>query len=175
MNDLIFEILIAATIGFIYIYLIFFKESKEIKVDGWGYIQVGIALLIFGMIIDITDEFPSLSKYIFIGKTVYQSFLEKVVGNLVGFIFLAIGIWKWIPKIIEHNEMTKQKLEDAIDEVKVLSGLIPICATCKNIRDDAGYWDQIETYIGKHSEARFTHGICPNCKNDLLKELHKKK
>jgi hypothetical protein len=47
--------------------------------------------------------------------------------------------------------------------VKSLSGLLPICASCKKIRDDKGYWDQVESYISKHSEATFTHGICPDC------------
>jgi hypothetical protein len=47
--------------------------------------------------------------------------------------------------------------------VKLLQGFIPICATCKRIRDDQGFWQQLEVYIGNHSEAEFTHGICPEC------------
>ena len=54
-------------------------------------------------------------------------------------------------------------LQSALDEVKQLSGLLPICAWCKRIRDDEGTWQQIETYITVHSEADFTHGICPDC------------
>jgi hypothetical protein len=47
--------------------------------------------------------------------------------------------------------------------VKTLSGLLPICAWCKNIRDDQGYWERIETYIANHTDASFTHGLCPSC------------
>ena len=55
------------------------------------------------------------------------------------------------------------KLRDALAKVKELSGLLPICATCKRIRDDKGYWNQIENYICDHSKAEFSHGICPEC------------
>jgi len=65
----------------------------------------------------------------------------------------------------------KNKLEDALAEIKKLSGLLPICASCKNIRDDKGYWNQIETYIKEHSEAEFTHSICPQCAKKLYPDL----
>jgi len=55
------------------------------------------------------------------------------------------------------------KLQKALATVKTLKGLIPICAWCKNIRDDEGYWQQVEQYIAKHSDAEFTHGMCPKC------------
>ncbi|MBP7864586.1 MAG: response regulator [Acidobacteria bacterium] len=54
-------------------------------------------------------------------------------------------------------------LQEALAQVKQLSGLVPICAHCKKIRDDKGFWDAVETYIENHSDARFTHGICPDC------------
>jgi len=56
-----------------------------------------------------------------------------------------------------------QELQDAAARIKVLSGLLPICAYCKKIRDDQGYWKQLEAYITHHSEASFSHGICPAC------------
>lgn len=55
------------------------------------------------------------------------------------------------------------ELRDAIAKIKTLTGLIPICAWCKKIRDDKGYWKKVETYIREHSDASFTHGICPDC------------
>ncbi len=54
-------------------------------------------------------------------------------------------------------------LADALDQVKTLQGLLPICAWCKRIRDDGGYWEQVESYFHKHAGADFTHGICPEC------------
>jgi hypothetical protein len=56
-----------------------------------------------------------------------------------------------------------EELKKAISEVKTLRGFLPICCICKNIRDDQGYWNQIESYIRDHSEAEFTHGLCPEC------------
>ncbi|MFP4040449.1 MAG: response regulator [Desulfosudaceae bacterium] len=55
------------------------------------------------------------------------------------------------------------ELRDALDQVKTLKGIMPICASCKKIRNDQGYWQQVETYIQTHSEAEFSHGICPDC------------
>ncbi len=63
------------------------------------------------------------------------------------------------------------KLQEALAKVKRLSGMLPICASCKKIRDDKGYWSQLEMYISEHSEALFTHGLCPNCAQKILAEL----
>jgi hypothetical protein len=52
-----------------------------------------------------------------------------------------------------------------LSKVKTLTGLMPICASCKKIRDDSGYWSQVEEYITEHSDARFSHGLCPECFN----------
>ena len=67
-------------------------------------------------------------------------------------------------------EKTNAELRQALQEVKVLRGFIPICMTCKKIRDDGGYWQQIENYIQKHSEALFSHGVCPDCYKKLAAE-----
>lgn len=74
----------------------------------------------------------------------------------------------------EEREGLITELQKALSEVKALSGLLPICASCKKIRDDKGYWNQIEGYISKHSEAVFSHGICPDCVKKLYPELGKK-
>jgi PAS domain S-box-containing protein len=67
----------------------------------------------------------------------------------------------------EEREKLILQLQKALAEVKQLSGLLPICASCKKIRDDKGYWNQIESYIRDHSEAEFSHGICPECMKKL--------
>ncbi len=66
------------------------------------------------------------------------------------------------------------KLQDALDNVKKLSGLIPICSNCKKIRDDKGYWNQIEIYISEHSDALFTHGLCDECTKTMYPEYYDK-
>jgi hypothetical protein len=59
-------------------------------------------------------------------------------------------------------------LADALDRVKTLRGLLPICAWCKNIRDDNGYWTQVESYLKRNSDAEFTHCICPACVDKVM-------
>jgi PAS domain S-box-containing protein len=63
----------------------------------------------------------------------------------------------------KERERLINELQNALSEVKILRGFLPICASCKKIRDDKGYWNQIESYIRDHSEAEFTHSICPKC------------
>ena len=71
----------------------------------------------------------------------------------------------------KRNEDKREKLihelQSALVKVKTLGGLLPICASCKKIRDDKGYWKQLEEYITDHSEAQFTHGICTECARKL--------
>jgi len=73
-----------------------------------------------------------------------------------------------------RNDLVKEQrdlLEAALNRVKQLEGLIPICAYCKKIRDDQQIWQQLETYISEHSEAKFSHGICPHCYEVQMKSI----
>lgn len=72
-----------------------------------------------------------------------------------------------------HGQMIEKsaQLEAILSEVKELKGLLPICASCKSIRDDQGYWKQIEAYISERSKAEFTHSICPDCNDALYGEF----
>ena len=72
----------------------------------------------------------------------------------------------------EYLNRSLEELKDALAKVKMLSGFLPICASCKKIRDDKGFWRQIEVYIQEHSEAEFTHGICPDCTRKLYPEFY---
>ncbi|MBI5605354.1 MAG: response regulator [Deltaproteobacteria bacterium] len=67
------------------------------------------------------------------------------------------------------------ELKEALSKIKTLSGLLPICSSCKKIRDDQGYWNQLETYIHEHSEAEFTHGLCPECIKEFFPEVYEKR
>ena len=74
---------------------------------------------------------------------------------------------------------TQIRLKRAFEEIKTLRGIIPICSNCKNVRNDRGYWERVEAYVGKHSEAVFSHSICPKCTKilypDIYKEMYKDK
>ncbi|MCK5798372.1 MAG: response regulator, partial [Deltaproteobacteria bacterium] len=68
-------------------------------------------------------------------------------------------------------EAANADLKQALAQVDQLSGLLPICASCKKVRDDAGYWHQVESYVSAHSGVRFSHGLCPSCFSTLYPEL----
>jgi DNA-binding response OmpR family regulator len=80
-------------------------------------------------------------------------------------------LYRAIRYAIERKKLVLE-LHEALANVKKLSGMLPICASCKKIRDDKGYWTQVETYIRSHSEAEFTHGICPECAKKLYPEYY---
>lgn len=101
------------------------------------------------------------------------------VGGSVVMLFAVVLVWnRRLQREIsgrihaeEEREKVISKLQAALDEVKTLQGFIPICANCKNIRDDEGYWKQIEQYVQDHSYAKFSHGICPECVEKLYPGL----
>jgi phosphoserine phosphatase RsbU/P len=67
-----------------------------------------------------------------------------------------------------------RELEEALAQIRTLRGIVPICANCKKIRDDKGFWNQVEAYITAHSQAQFSHGLCPECKAQLYVELQQR-
>lgn len=91
-------------------------------------------------------------------------------GNLVGRMASFVDITKR-KEIEADRENLISKLQDALSKIRTLQGIIPICASCKRIRDDKGYWKQLESYIKEHSKVDFSHGICPECSKKLYPEL----
>jgi len=90
---------------------------------------------------------------------------NKILGRVVSFIDITSK-----KKIETDRENLIVKLQNALDTIKTLKGIIPICSYCKKIRDDKGAWDEMEEYISSHTEAHFTHGICPECYERILQE-----
>lgn len=130
MIDIVIEILRAIIVGIILIAFLRVRPQKSIStIIGWRYIVVGFALLFFGVIIDITDNFQDLNRFFVIGDTQVQSFLEKVIGYLFGFIFIAYGIWRWLPKVAEHSELKDREIEVSQERLKVLH------ATMRTVQD----------------------------------------
>lgn len=151
------------------------KKSKGLStIRGWKMILLGLALLLFGSLVDITDEFPQLNFLILLGDTPGQSFMEKMVGNMGGFVALAVGIWMWIPQVVSNQKRIQEDLKKTKHQLSELQGLLPICSSCKNIRNDKGYWEELEEYIRKHSEADFSHGLCPDCIKKLYPEEYER-
>ncbi len=76
-------------------------------------------------------------------------------------------------RVEKERERLIGELQQALAEIKTLRGIVPICASCKKIRDDEGYWQQVEVYVRDHTEAEFSHGICPECARTLYPECYK--
>jgi DNA-binding response OmpR family regulator len=86
-------------------------------------------------------------------------------------IRIAIEVALYKHRVDMEKEKLNRDLQAALEKVKLLSGFLPICSICKKIRDDKGYWNQIESYIRDHSEAEFSHGMCPDCARTHYSEL----
>ena len=91
-------------------------------------------------------------------------------GNVTGIVGIARDITEHKQAEAERERLIKE-LQKALVDIKTLSGLVPICANCKKIRDDKGYWTQIEKYIQDRSEAHFSHGMCPDCMKKLYPDF----
>lgn len=91
---------------------------------------------------------------------------ENVIGSIESIRDITAA-----KRLEKERERLIGELQGAIAKIRTLSGLLPICASCKKIRDDKGYWNQIETFIRDHSEAEFSHGICPDCARKLYPDL----
>jgi len=98
---------------------------------------------------------------------------RDAAGRLLGIVESFQDISERIKAETAKAELI-DNLQEALDQVNVLSGMLPICASCKKIRDDRGYWNQIENYIRDHSQAEFSHGICPDCAKKLYPEFYEK-
>ncbi len=121
-------------------------------------------------------ELESHNEFHFINK---QNEIKDILMN----IGLIPGTKRTIISLLDITERKKiefekekliKDLKNALDEVKTLSGLIPICTNCKKIRDDSGYWTQVEHYISKHSDVDFSHSICPDCMKKLYPKVYEK-
>jgi len=105
----------------------------------------------------------------FIPVSLTVSPIKDEKGKTIGASAVARDITQRKREERERTELI-QELTDALKQVKALTGLLPICATCKRIRDDRGYWQQLETYISSHTNAILTHGICPECFKNFKEE-----
>lgn len=100
-------------------------------------------------------------------------FLKIISFFLIYKAFIVTGIKNPSALLFRNLKQSEEELKRALNQVKKLSGFLPICSSCKKIRDDKGYWNQIEVYIKEHSEADFSHGICPDCAKKLYPDFFK--
>ncbi len=116
-------------------------------------------------------EFPAVTgtgSIVWFGQNVRALFDDA--GLIIGFEAVARDITE--RKALEQDrERLIDQLREALASVKVLRGLLPICACCKMVRNDQGYWQQIEGYLREHTDAEFTHGLCPGCLETYYKQI----
>jgi PAS domain S-box-containing protein len=98
---------------------------------------------------------------------------SRIAGKEGGMVLAIVRDVRERKRAEQERERLISELQEALAKIKTLRGLIPICASCKKVRDDRGYWQQVEVYIRDHSEAEFSHGLCPDCARQLYPELHK--
>lgn len=111
--------------------------------------------------------------------TALDSVRDKVAGfsaGAVDYITKPFQQVEVLARINTHITLRKREreLEEALEEIKTLTGILPICAYCKQIRNDNGYWQQVEEYITQHSQAMFSHGVCPTCYKKVMEHLDAK-
>ena len=116
MFNLSIDIFRALITGAIFLYLRSLRRKEDVRFrKAWIFVPIGFGLIFFGSLLDITDNFPSLNKYIVIGNTKYEEFFEEVIGYLFGFVFVAIGFWKWIPSILALRKEEKALKKEKVD------------------------------------------------------------
>lgn len=157
-------------------YLYTFDTGKQRTVgpinDRWGILITSLIpiysqetnelIAVLGMDIDAKDW-----KKMIISQSLFPISLMILMLLIIAFL-LIINRNRQIAKMqyYEKNKLATE-LQQTLEHVKKLQGFLPICASCKKIRDDKGYWNQIESYIEKHSEVKFSHGLCEECSDNL--------
>lgn len=86
-------------------------------------------------------------------------------------MLICYNVLIFLSLIIFNSQKVELELQETITEIKTLEGILPLCMHCKNIRDDKGYWNQLEAHISKHTEAQFSHSICDKCLEEHYPEL----
>jgi hypothetical protein len=151
------------------------KMSVDVVETYVPMIKDGVFLGAFEIYYDITEKKRSLDRLLAI------SFGIVIVLGLAVLMISTANFVREKKISVERKRAQDERekliveLQEALAEVRTLSGLLPICASCKKIRDDQGYWNQIEDYISRRSQATFSHGICPECAKKLYPQYYKDK
>ena len=120
---------------------------------------------------ELKEKTKVIHKHILSSKTVFEEIMAAPIFDDQGEVNFIVEELNDITELIQSREIT----EHLKNEIKTLRGIIPICSSCKNIRDDKGYWQQVEAYVRDRSEAEFSHSICPECFEKLYPEFVNKK
>jgi len=153
-------------VAYLYLCYLLFRAYRKTKSGHViaimvGYVAYFAGLLNDGMVSSRAYSFVYISEYMYL-----VVILTMAYALLSKFVDLHLDVERL-------NLSLEQRVESALADVKVLRGLLPICSACKKIRDDKGYWNQIEVYVEEHSDAMFSHGICPECAREYYPEVYR--
>jgi hypothetical protein len=152
------------------------KASKIII--KWSVIGALFGYFIFHPLIHIISVYHFFSGHqepVNFVSEILKAFSVSMLPWGLAFMILNAFIGLFWGKIRQTNtEKSKviAQLQEALAEVQILSGFLPICSSCKKVRDDHGYWNQIEAYISERSEAEFSHSICPECAEKMYPDIY---
>jgi hypothetical protein len=156
-----------------------YAETKRISLLISGVLLFALALLyavqffinrrlLFGPLNHIRDKVEHISTdERSLGEAIDMSSGRELQDVIAAFNTMSVNLRHSRDHLEENVQERTKELQTALDNVKTLRGMLPICASCKKIRNDDGYWSQIEVYVRDHSEAEFSHGLCPDCATKL--------
>ncbi len=156
-----------------------YKQSRNDRSSFFLVISIVMIMSFIFIVFRITGILLSPSYDLLSDSPVQMIYFISVILMQIALTisFIMLNSERLERELSEADEVLKKTVDDlqrALNEVKALGGLLPICANCKKIRDDGGYWHQLEAYISTHSEAEFSHGTCPECARKLYPELFEK-
>jgi PAS domain S-box-containing protein len=112
------------------------------------------------VVFELKDKSRTIHQHNYAGKTVFEEIIAVPIFDDQGEVNFVVEELNDLTELIQSKEI----IEHLKNEINTLRGIIPICSSCKKIRDDKGYWHQVEVYVRDRSEAEFSHSICPECR-----------
>lgn len=143
---------------FYWIPLIFFTWRTDAR--------IGLALTLVNAGVSLGADLLSAPRLVHSFFPYWNSFEHLIVSDI------AVAMLSRIRKLNQDQARLISELNSALAQIKTLRGMIPICAWCKKVRGDGGYWNQVEDYVRAHSQADFTHSICPECEKSMKAQMH---
>ena len=141
-----------------------------------GPVKATILITLIAVLISVTVTITALllvyGNVAILFSTMLAILLPGTISPAIAYLFFKL--LAQVDQAKKEKEAVIVELQDALANIKLLSGLLPICASCKKIRDDGGYWHQVESYMHRHAGVEFSHSICPECRTKLYPTVPKR-
>lgn len=138
-------------------------------------VELVIIFVLLIVIFILAGHYDIMERIVAYSRQHEQWQMDELIAVSIGLVFLLalFSIRRWREAVDSERRLIQrnEELQDALSEIKQLRGIISICSACKKIRDNQGFWQHVEVYIRDHSEAEFSHGICPDCINKLYPDV----